>query len=189
MDLPGVARAGADRSGFAIGGPDSSFAVGPRVSLGGMGTQWLDDDEQRAWRRLAAVVLKLPTELERQLQRDSGMSHFEYWVLALLSEAPDRSLRLSQLAGQANASLSRLSHVITRLEDRGWVRRAPCPEDARATLGVLTDTGWDKVQQAAPGHVDAVRRYVFDGLDADDVADLARVCGAIADRLAAAPRP
>lgn len=149
-----------------------------------MGTRWLDDDEQRAWRRLAAVVLKLPTELERQLQRDAGMSHFEYWVMALLSEAPDHTLRLSHLAGQANASLSRLSHVVTRLEDRGWVRRAPCPEDARATLGVLTDEGLAKVQEAAPGHVDAVRRLVFDQLDADDVADLERVCGAIADRLA-----
>jgi DNA-binding MarR family transcriptional regulator len=154
-----------------------------------VGTRWLDDDEQRAWRRLAAVVLKLPTELDRQLQRDAGMSHFEYWVLALLSEAPDHALRLAQLAAQANASLSRLSHVVTRLEDRGWVRRAPCPEDARATLGVLTEAGWAEVQQAAPGHVDAVRRFVFDALGADDVADLERVCGAIADRLDAPPRP
>ena len=149
--------------------------------------RWLDEDEQRAWRALAAVVLKLPAELERQLRRDSGMSHFEYWVVALLSEATDRSLRLSELAGRANASLSRLSHVVTRLEDRGWVTRAPCPEDARATLAVLTEAGWSQVRAAAPGHVATVRSLVFDGLDARGVADLERVCGAIAERLDAAP--
>lgn len=149
--------------------------------------RWLDEDEQRAWRALAAVVLKLPAELERQLRRDSGMSHFEYWVIALLSEAPDQSLRLSQLADQANASLSRLSHVVTRLEDRGWVTRAPCPEDARATLAVLTEDGWSQVRAAAAGHVATVRSLVFDGLDARGVEELERVCGAIADRLDLAP--
>lgn len=149
--------------------------------------RWLNDDEQHAWRRLAAVILKLPSELESQLQRDAGISHFEYWALALLSEAPDRSLRLSQLAAQANATLSRLSHVITRLEKRGWVTRQPCPDDARATLAVLTDDGFDQVVAAAPGHVDAVRRFVFDGLDPADIQDLARVCAGILDRIDARP--
>lgn len=144
---------------------------------------WLDDDQQRAWRLLAAVMLKLPGELERQLQRDAGMSHFEYWVIAMLSEAPNRTLRLSELAGRCNASLSRLSHVVTRLEQRGWVVRAPSPDDSRATLGVLTEEGWRRVQAAAPGHVEAVRSLVFDGLDDRDVADLARVCGVIVKRL------
>ena len=143
--------------------------------------RWLDDDEQHAWRRLAAVVLKLPSELEAQLQRDAGMSHFEYWVIALLSEAPDRTLQLSQLAAQANASLSRVSHVITRLEKRGWVIRRRRLDDARATLAVLTDTGWEQVVAAAPGHVDAVRRFVFDALTSDDVHELARICDAILD--------
>ena len=150
--------------------------------------RWLDRDEQAAWRRLAAVILKLPSELEAQLQRDAGMSHFEYWVVAVLSEAPERTLRLSQLAAQANASLSRLSHVVTRLEKRGWVTRRPCPEDARATLAVLTDAGFDQVVAAAPGHVEAVRRFVFDGLAADDVRDLARVCDSILDRIDARPQ-
>ncbi len=145
--------------------------------------RWLDDDEQHAWRRLAAVVLKLPSELEAQLQRDAGMSHFEYWVIALLSEAPDRTLQLSQLAAQANASLSRVSHVITRLETRGWVIRRRRLDDARATLAVLTDTGWEQVVAAAPGHVDAVRRFVFDALTSDDVHELARICDAILDRI------
>ncbi len=145
--------------------------------------RWLDDDEQAAWRRLAAVVLKLPSELDQQLQRDAGMSHFEYWVVALLSEAPDHRLRLSHLAERANSSLSRLSHVVTRLEKRGWVVRERCAEDARATFAVLTPEGLATVVEAAPGHVDTVRRFVFDGLDARDVQDLARVCGAIVDQL------
>ncbi len=145
--------------------------------------RWLDDDEQHAWRRLASVILKLPTELEAQLQRDSGMSHFEYWVIALLSEAPDRSLRMSQLAAQANASLSRLSHVVTRLEKRGWVVRRPCPDDARATLAVLTDAGLDQVLAAAPGHVETVRRLVFDALGPDDVPELSRLCDEILGRI------
>lgn len=150
--------------------------------------RWLDDAEQRAWRRLAAVILKLPSELERQLQRDADMSHFEYWVLALLSEAADRTLRLSELAAQANASLSRLSHVVTRLEQRRWVTRQPCPDDARATNAVLTDAGWTKLVATAPGHVETVRRLVFDGLDERGVANLARVCDAILERLDARPQ-
>jgi DNA-binding MarR family transcriptional regulator len=148
---------------------------------------WLDDHEQRAWRALAAVVLKLPGDLETQLHRDAGMSHFEYWVLAILSETPGRSLRLSQLAEQSNASLSRLSHVITRLQKRGWVERRPCPGDARSTLAVLTEAGYQHLVAAAPGHVAAVRRAVFDGLDTDDVAELARLCESILDRIDANP--
>lgn len=149
--------------------------------------RWLTDVEQRAWRRLAAVLLKLPAELERQLQHDAGMSHYEYWVIALLSEAPDRTLQLRDLAAQSNASLSRLSHVASRLEKRGWIRREPCPGDARASNAVLTEDGWQKVVSAAPGHVDAVRRFVFDALTPDEVEDLARVCDAILTQVACDP--
>jgi DNA-binding MarR family transcriptional regulator len=145
--------------------------------------RWLDHDEQYAWRQLAAVILKLPSELDAQLRRDAGMSHFDYWVVALLSEAPNRTLRMSQLAAQANASLSRLSHVVSRLETRGWVARQPCPDDARTTLAVLTDAGFDQVVATAPGHVDAVRTLVFDGLDTDDVRGLASACAAILERI------
>ncbi len=147
--------------------------------------RWLEDDEQRAWRALAAVLLRLPGALEQQLQRDADISHFEYWVLALLSERPDRMLRLSQLAGQANASLSRLSHVVSRLERRGWVRRERCPDDARANHAVLTDAGMAKVVEAAPGHVGAVRSLVFDALTPDEVATLERVCTTIVERVQA----
>ena len=145
--------------------------------------RWLDESEQHAWRQLAAVILKLPGELEGQLQRDAGMSHFEYWVIAMLSEAPDGTLRLSQLAARSNGSLSRLSHVVTRLEKRGWLRREPCPDDARATLAVLTEAGWEKVVAAAPGHVETVRHFVFDALDRRDIEELGRLCAAILDRI------
>lgn len=150
-------------------------------------TPWLDDAEQRAWRELAAVFLRLPGALESQLQRDAGLSHFEYWVMALLSEAEGRARRLRALADQANCSLSRLSHVITRLERRGWVVREPDPHDARSTLAALTDSGYGKVVEAAPGHVTAVRSLVFASLDEDDVAALERVCSAIVARLDEVP--
>jgi DNA-binding MarR family transcriptional regulator len=141
--------------------------------------RWLDDEQQRAWRRLAAVVLRLPAALEAQLQRDAGMSHFEYWVLALLSETDVRSLRLSDLARQANASLSRLSHVVTRLHARGWVVRAADPADGRATRAVLTEAGFEALAAAAPGHVELVRSAVFDRLGEQEVRELARICDAI----------
>lgn len=144
---------------------------------------WLDDSEQRAWRALAAVILKLPAELERDLQRDARFSHIEYWVMALLSEAPGRRLQLSHLAAQANASLSRLSHVVTRLDRRGLVVREKAPDDARATFAVLTEDGRAELEAAAPGHVATVRSLVFDGLGEQDVADLERVCARIAERL------
>lgn len=141
-----------------------------------------------AWRRLAAVILKLPSELERQLQSDADISHYEYWVLAVLSEAPDHTLQLKDLAARSNATLSRLSHVVSRLEKRGWVTREPCPDDARANNAVLTEAGWKKVVATAPGHVECVRSLVFDGLDDADVTDLARLCDAILDRLDARPQ-
>ncbi len=145
--------------------------------------RWLTDDEQRAWRRLAAVMLRLPATLERELQRDAGMTHVEYWVLALLSEEPDERLPLRRLAAQANSSLSRLSHVITRLEDRGWVERHPDPTDGRTTLAVLTDEGRRVLVAAAPGHVATVRSAIFEPLSQEDVAHLERIAGRIAARL------
>jgi DNA-binding MarR family transcriptional regulator len=147
--------------------------------------RWLDDDEQAAWRALVGVVLRLPGALESQLQRDAGLSHFEYWVLALLSEADERTLRLSELAGRSSASLSRLSHVVSRLEGRGWVVRRPDPDDARATRAVLTDAGYEVVVAAAPGHVEQVRASVFDGLDRSEVPELRQLCEAILGQLEA----
>jgi DNA-binding MarR family transcriptional regulator len=145
--------------------------------------RWLTEEQQGAWRRLAAVMLKLPTELDRQLQRDADMTHFEYWVVAMLSEAPGHRLQLKDLAGQSNSSPSRLSHVLRRLEERGWVVREPNPNDARASDALLTEAGWNQVAASAPGHVEAVQQLIFDGLTAKDVEDLARVCERIVARL------
>lgn len=146
-------------------------------------TRWLSDDERVAWVRLAAVVELLPGILDSQLRRDAGLSHFEYFVLAMLSEAPERTLRMTSLAARTNATLPRLSHVVRRLEDRHLITRFPCPEDGRATNARLTDAGWATVVDAAPGHVDTVRSQVLDALDADQVRQLAGITEAILGRL------
>src|ERR1700712_1334209 len=103
-----------------------------------MQTKWLDDNERRAWLQLVAVVELLPGALDAQLRRDSGLAHFDYFVLALLSEAPNRTLRMARLARSANSTLPRLSHVVSRLEDRGLIERMPAAEDGRATNARLT---------------------------------------------------
>jgi DNA-binding MarR family transcriptional regulator len=126
--------------------------------------RWLDAEESQAWRALAKTLFRLPAALDAQLRRDAGISHFEYEVLALLSEAPGRTLRMSALAMWAGGSLPRLSQVVARLEQRNWVRRTPDPADGRYTLATLTDDGQAKVTEAAPGHVQEVRRLVFDPL-------------------------
>src|SRR6476659_9799287 len=129
-----------------------------------MATAWLSDDERAAWVRLAAVLELLPGVLDSQLRRDADLTHFEYFLLAMLSEAPERTLRMTALAQRTNATLPRLSHVVRRLEDRGLVRRFPCPDDGRATNARLTDEGWAAVVAAAPGHVANVRSNVIDAL-------------------------
>ncbi|MET3922519.1 MarR family transcriptional regulator [Arthrobacter sp. UYEF20] len=126
--------------------------------------QWLNSEERQAWLTLAGLMIRLPSALDAQLQRDAGLSHFEYQVLAGLSESPERTLRMSELANFAESALPRLSQVVGRLEKRGWVRRAPDPSDGRITLATLTADGWNKVVQTAPGHVETVRALVFDPL-------------------------
>ncbi|MGZ4441947.1 MAG: MarR family winged helix-turn-helix transcriptional regulator [Nocardioidaceae bacterium] len=148
-------------------------------------TRWLNDKEQAAWLRLAGVMLKLGPALDSQLQRDSELTHFDYLCLAMLSEHEGRTMRMSALAARTNASLSRLSHVVKKLEDRGWVRRRPSPDSRRVTLVTLLDEGYAVLAKAAPGHVVTVRSLVFDGLDPADVAHLERLCGHIVDRIEA----
>ncbi len=148
-------------------------------------TRWLNDDELQAWLRLAGVMLKLGPALDSQLQRDSDMTHFDYLCLAMLSESDDHTLRMSELAGRVNASLSRLSHVVTKLEGRGWVCRRPSPESRRVTLVALTEPGWQVLVEAAPGHVETVRDLVFDDLTRSDVRALTRIAGHIVDRIEA----
>ncbi len=118
-----------------------------------------------AWIQVATALARLPPHaLDAQLLRDAQLTHFEYEVLSALSEAPDRTLRMSELAEMSYGSLSRLSHVVGRLEKREWVRRHQCPEDGRFTNAVLTEAGWDKVVATAPGYVANVRRLVVDRL-------------------------
>jgi DNA-binding MarR family transcriptional regulator len=146
-------------------------------------TPWLDRRHLRAWIRLRAVLELLPDVLDAQLRRDAEVTEFEYFVLAMLSEAPARTLRMNELARQTIASLPRLSHVVTRLENRGLLERFPCPEDRRASNARLTEEGWSKVQEAAPGHVATVRRYVVDALTGEQLDQLAAISDAILSRL------
>lgn len=148
-----------------------------------MDVDWLDEQELSAWLRLVAVVEMLPGVLDTQLRRDASLSHFEYQVLAMLSEAPDRTLRMTALAGLTNATLPRLSHVVERLEGRGLVGRRPCPEDRRATNAVLTTAGWDKLVETAPGHVAAVRHHVIDALTPTQVEQLRDISESILGRI------
>lgn len=142
-------------------------------------TRWLDDAEMTAWVRLAAVLELLPGVLDSQLRRDAELTHFDYYVMAMLSEAPKRTLRMTALAQRTNATLPRLSHVVKRLEDRGLIERFPCPEDARATNARLTAAGWKKIKATAPGHVETVRRHVIDVLTPEQVTQLAGITAAI----------
>ncbi len=139
----------------------------------------MTDEQQQVWRRLIAVMIKLPAALEAQLQRDAGLTHVGYIVLSTLSEQSGRTLPMSRLAGKASASLSRLSHVVSRLEAQGWVRRERHPEDGRVQLAVLTDAGYAKVVDVAPGHAEAVQQLVFDALSPVQIRQLERVCEAL----------
>ena len=121
-------------------------------------------DELEAWSAVATLLEWLPAALDAQMQGDSGISHFEFGILFALSEAEGRSLRMSELAGYANSTLSRLSRAVARLERKQWVRRAPDPRDGRSTIATLTEDGQAAVRAAAPGHVALVRRLVFDSL-------------------------
>ncbi len=127
-------------------------------------TRWLDADELATWMAVVGLMVRLPTLLDRQLQRDSGLTHFEYQVLAGLSEAADQTMRMSSLAEFTEGQLPRLSQVATRMEKRGWLTRRPDPTDGRYTLAQLTSEGITVLRDSAPGHVAIVRRLVFDSL-------------------------
>lgn len=155
-------------------------------------TPWLTSPQLRAWMRFVGVVERLPGVLDSQLQRDAQLTHFEYYVMAMLSETPGRTLRMTSLAETTNASLPRLSHVVARLETRGFLQRTPCADDRRATNATLTDAGWQKVVATAPGHVRNVREQVIDLLTDEQVAQLDAISEALLTKLDPghrAPRP
>jgi len=141
--------------------------------------RWLGDDELAAWMSYVAATALLESALDRQLQRDSGMPHAYYQILAMLSEVPGRTLRMSDLAEITQSSQSRLSHAVARLERRGWIRRRPCPDDRRSTLATLTAAGFDALAAAAPGHVRTVREHLFDRLSCEQVRHLREICAAM----------
>jgi DNA-binding MarR family transcriptional regulator len=141
--------------------------------------RWLNEDDREAWIPFVSMLWWLPAAIDDQLQRDSGLSHFEYGILAALSAADAATLRMSKLAIYANGSLSRLSRAVARLEGRGWVTREPDPTDGRYTLATLTDNGRAVLVDAAPGHVEAVNRLVFDVLTKTQARQLRIIAGRI----------
>ena len=138
----------------------------------GVEPRWLDADEQKAWRAWLYSTQLLTERLNAELQHDTGIPHAYYEILVQLSETPQRMLRMSELADRCLSSRSRLSHAVSRLEERGWVRRQVCPEDGRGQLAVLTDEGFAALQQAAPVHVESVRSHLFDQLTPAQVASM-----------------
>lgn len=142
-------------------------------------TRWLDAEEQRAWRAYLTATQLLQAQLDRELQRDSGIPHAYYEILVRLSESPGQVLRMSELANAAETSRSRLSHAVARLEQAGWVRRESCPTDRRGSLARLTDKGFAALVAAAPAHVEAVRRHLIDRLTPEQVQQLREISEAV----------
>jgi DNA-binding MarR family transcriptional regulator len=150
-------------------------------------TRWLDDEEQHTWRSFLAANRLFFERIERQLQQDSGLPHAYYEILVRLSEAPDRTLRMSQLADSSLSSSSRLSHAVARLEAAGWVRRRACAEDRRGSFAELTPEGLAKLEASAPGHVEAVRSDLFDALDRNHQHALREISEALVNHLSDSP--
>ena len=143
------------------------------------GTRWLSADEQVTWRAFFGACRAFYAAIDAQLQRDTGIPLAYYEILVQLSEAPEHTLRMTQLAEAASASKSRVSHAVARLEDKGWIRRRDCPTDRRGQLAELTDEGYAVLVAAAPGHVEHVRRTLFDPLTPEQVDQLRAISQAI----------
>lgn len=150
--------------------------------------RWLTAEEQRTWLALLAAINLLDEDLDRQLQRDAGMPHTYYMVLAALSESPGRRMRMSDLASINHASQSRLTHAVNRLVAAGWVRREKCTGDRRVVYAVLTEEGFAVLEAAAPGHVEAVRDTLFDRLTPEQVRQLREISETLLARRGGSPR-
>ncbi|XVU30278.1 MarR family winged helix-turn-helix transcriptional regulator [Actinoplanes sp. CA-054009] len=137
--------------------------------------RWLDDDEMAAWLNIAQILMLMPAALDRQLREDTGIPHAYYQILATLSAADEHRMRMTDLAKAVGTTLSRLSHAVSSLEQRGWLERRACPTDKRGQIAHLTAAGMATLRAAAPGHVAEVRRLIFDQLTAADVARLREV--------------
>lgn len=143
--------------------------------------KWLNEEEQVTWRRFIAAQAKIHEGLDRQLQRDAGLPPGYYQIMAMLSESEGRQLRMLELARMVQSSQSRLTHAVNRLEENGWVLREKAAADGRGRTVFLTEDGWQKVKDSAPGHVAEVRKLLFDRLTCDQIKDLRQVCEAILD--------
>ncbi|WP_446218260.1 MarR family winged helix-turn-helix transcriptional regulator [Micromonospora sp. IBHARD004] len=151
--------------------------------------RWLDEREERAWRGYRRMRRLLDLELARELTQDAGLSEPDYDVLSDLSETPDQRLRLSELADRMLWSRSRLSHHLTRMQQRGLVTREECASDGRGSVVALTPAGRRAIEAAAPGHVAAVRRHLIDLLTPDEVEALGALTHRVVDHLTAPARP
>ena len=145
--------------------------------------RWLTDQEAQLWVPIISMMMKVPAVLDGQLQRDAGMSHFDYGILVRLSEAPEQRLQMSVLASLTNGSLSRLSHAVRKLEERGWVARSLNPADRRLTEATLTTAGRAKLEAAAPGHVTTARRLIIDALSPAQLKQLGRLADTVVANL------
>jgi DNA-binding MarR family transcriptional regulator len=154
-----------------------------KTETAGTSVKWLSADELAAWLSVVRLLTWLPWSIDQQLQRDSGLGMVEYQVLAMLSESPQRTMRMSSLAEVTNASLSRLSHLVKRLEARDLVRREPYPTDGRFTNAILTDAGFELLASAAPQHVAHVRSVVIDALSTEQLRRLGRDAERIVARI------
>ena len=146
-------------------------------------TVWLDTEQQVAWRAWLQASLLLPVQLERDLKASHGLTNAEYEVMVRLSESPGRRLRMSELATATQASKSRLSHQISRMEDDGLIRREECPTDRRGAYAVLSDVGWERLVAAAPAHVASVRHWLVDALTRDELIVLGAISARVAERI------
>jgi|HubBroStandDraft_4_1064222.scaffolds.fasta_scaffold06200_5 DNA-binding MarR family transcriptional regulator len=171
LNTQGVSQAGRDCQTLNY--------LGYACSMADSETRWLTAEEQHAWRMFLTATNTLFSTVEGQLQRESGIPHGYYEILVRLSEAPGRALRMSQLANASTSSKSRLSHAVARLEERGWVERTDCETDRRGQVARLTPEGFAALEAAAPGHVEQVRRALFDPLSPDQVAQLCAIAAAI----------
>jgi DNA-binding MarR family transcriptional regulator len=147
----------------------------------------MNDQESEAWLGLTAILQLLPAALDRQLQRDSGLTHFEFVVLSRLQLSKEPTMRMTALAEATVATLPRLSHVCGRLEKRGLIERSPCPEDRRATNVRLTGDGRRELIHSVPGHIATVRQLVIDALTPEQLDALAEITATITARLADEP--
>ena len=146
--------------------------------------RWLTSEEQATWRSFLAMQKLIRETLERQLQQDASMPMTYYIILAMLSEAPERTMRMTELAAIAGTSQSQLSHAATRLEESGWIERRRCLTDKRGYLAILTDDGFAELTAASPGHVESVRSVLFDALSAEQVRQLKSISEAVAEHSA-----